>query len=555
MKLTRLKNLVDYLGPLQITVLAGLLFALGRLITRAGLRNEGPLVQDVWFMAPLGVAALVILFIAALALARFVLGFGPGPFGVAKTVLDEAIRMRVALVFMVLLLVTIPVLPLALGEDEPLRYRVQTFLSYGLIATSVLLSLMTIFLSCGTLANEIRDKQIYTITTKPIGRATYIIGKWLGISVLNAVLLIVAAAAIYGFSVLYLANQPAKDAYDEIALREQVLVARVSEDPQEPEELQQIIEQRYQTMLQQSPEMVDRAGGEEAARRQVRQQVVAGWLSVGPLETERYLFTGLEPVAQRWQAVLNEYNAAVQQAQAEGSEAPPPPPRQYIQMRYKMEVSSDIGTDKITLLFAFNQQVQPIEMVAGMAQVVPIPVDYISPDGQLEILVRNPDENYPTILLDAKAGLQLLYKVDDFTSNYLRAVAAMWVKLAFLAMLGLMAASFLGFPVAALLSLLIYGAASISPYLIDSAQSFGAKPANVVESIFNVILRNIAYYTAVILEKFAEFSPISEIVDGLLFSWGELIGCIIWVGVIWTGLAAVIATLVFRNRELARVQV
>ena len=99
------------------------------------------------------------------------------------------------------------------------------------------------------------------------------------------------------------------------------------------------------------------------------------------------------------------------------------------------------------------------------------------------------------------------------------------------------------------------GAASISPFLIDSAASFGGKPANLAEGIFNAILRNIAYYTAVILEKFSEFSPIGQVVDGLLFSWGDLIGCIIWVGVIWTGVAALIATLVFRNRELARVQV
>ena len=502
-----------------------------------------------------GVAGLIWVFMLLLTLARWLLSFGAGPLGVARVVLDEAIRMKVALVFIVLLLVIIPILPMALDADDPLRYRVQTFLSWGLIVTMVLLSLMTIFLACATLANEIRDKQIFTITTKPVGRTTYLFGKWLGICTLNAVLLTVAATAIYAFAVLYLARQQPKDLYDGVALREHVLTARVSANPDLPEDMEERVEARFQNMLNQSPELVERAGGEEAARRQVRQQVVAAWQAIGPLETETYVFSDLKPVADRWAAALEVYSKQLEEAQAANRPQPPLPPRQYIQMRYKIEVSQDVNSDTIDLLFRFNGNVEPVRMVVGMAQVVPVPADYLTPEGVLVIDVRSPSEGYPTVLLDPRQGLQLLYEVDNFTSNYIRGIAAIGVKLAFLAMLGLMAASFLGFAVACVLSLLVFFAASVSPFLLDAAGSFGQKPENIAQRIIYEVLRAIAYLTAKALEKFAEYGPIEKVVDGLLYSWGELLGCVVWVGLVWTGVAALIAALVFRNRELARVQV
>jgi hypothetical protein len=139
-------------------------------------------------------------FVTALTLGRLLLRYGTGPMAVARTVLDEAIRMKLALVFIVLLVLVLPILPFVLGGEEPLRYRVQSFLTYSLTATATLLSLMTIFLACRTLTREVEDKQLFTLAVKPISRTGFLFGKWLGIIVLNGVLLATAALAIYCFT-------------------------------------------------------------------------------------------------------------------------------------------------------------------------------------------------------------------------------------------------------------------------------------------------------------------------------------------------------------------
>ena len=46
--------------------------------------------------------------------------------------LKEASRSRLSLVFIVVILVMLPLIPLALDPDAPLRFRMQTFISRSL---------------------------------------------------------------------------------------------------------------------------------------------------------------------------------------------------------------------------------------------------------------------------------------------------------------------------------------------------------------------------------------------------------------------------------------
>ncbi len=553
----RFRNMLDRIGAVEALLIVTLVLMAGRLIVRALFGGDEPLAADPMFMSAAGGAALVIMFALLMWLARWLLSRGGGMLGAARTVLEEAMRMKIALVFIVGLLATLPVLPLALGDDEPLRYRVQSFLSYGFYTVGFLLSMMTIFLACGSLAGEIRDKQIFTVATKPIGRGRFLIGKWLGIVTLNAVLLAVSSAAIYGFAVLYLANQPPVDGYDAVALQEEVLVARVSRGPSEPEQLDAIVDQQYERLVSENPDLIDKSGGERQAKLELRNQALSAWRSIGPLGTQRYVFDTLQPVAARWKVVRDRWQEQAELAKAQGQPLPPAPERQFVQMRYKINTSRTMPDDQINMLVAFNGQVQPLRMIVGTAQTIPVPADFISDDGVLEVAFRNPSADQPTVTFKAGEGLEVLYKADEFTPNFWRAIGAIWLKLAFLAMLGLAAASFLGFPVACLACLLIYVAASASPFLLDAARGFGAGPqeSNPLLVAAYQVVRVIALTIAGMLEKYAQFSPGSAVVEGLLFSWQQLLACALWVGVIWTGLTAAIGIWIFRSRELARVQV
>ena len=58
-----------------------------------------------------------------------------------------------------------------------------------------------------------------------------------------------------------------------------------------------------------------------------------------------------------------------------------------------------------------------------------------------------------------------------------------------------------------------------------------------------------------LVPSFSDFSPTQSLAYGLYLSPGLLGRAVLWLGLIWTGATAVVAWLIFRVRELARVQV
>src|SRR4030043_2346886 len=88
--------------------------------------------------------------------------------GVAVNTIKQAVRMKIAAVFIVLLLVLLPFMGVSMTGDGTLKGRLQTFVSYGLSLTNLLLCLLTIIVTIYTLTSDIKQRQIYTVITKPI---------------------------------------------------------------------------------------------------------------------------------------------------------------------------------------------------------------------------------------------------------------------------------------------------------------------------------------------------------------------------------------------------
>ena len=152
----------------------------------------------------LGIWGMAAGFMLGLPLLRFVLG-GPSPtLSVARTLVDEAIRMKLALIFVVGLVLLVPFLPFTLAGETRLQYRVESFLTYSLMLVTVLLSVMTILLACRTVSTELSERQAFLTLTKPVGRVSYLAGKWLGLMGLNLLLTAVAGVGIYALSLIHI---------------------------------------------------------------------------------------------------------------------------------------------------------------------------------------------------------------------------------------------------------------------------------------------------------------------------------------------------------------
>jgi ABC-type transport system involved in multi-copper enzyme maturation permease subunit len=153
---------------------------------------------------------------------------------IAVNTFRQVLRMKIALVFMLLLLILLPAMGLTASGDGTLKGRLQTFVSYGISLTAILLSILTIAVSVYTLSSDIEQKQLFTVLTKPVRRFELLIGKLLGVVIFDLFLMLVFCTVIYAVAVYLprLTNAPMDQrsvAYTEF------YTARESRLPSEPD--------------------------------------------------------------------------------------------------------------------------------------------------------------------------------------------------------------------------------------------------------------------------------------------------------------------------------
>ncbi len=283
---------------------------------------------DVTWLAVMVGSATGMVMTASLGLWAVRLAMRPGHpiLGVARTLIDEAVRLRVAMLFVGLMLVGIPALSLLPGEDR-LEYRVQTFLAWSMSLISLLMGIMTVLVAAWSITAEFDRKQVYFTLTKPVARWQYLLGKVVGVSLLNLVLVAVAGLGVYLFAQSMRA-QDGWDAADEAAVMDQVLVARIARQPQPADAamLDRMMMQRVETLRADDPSRYGMPGSSlelvaGADLDEVRGRVLAEWLKVGPGETKTFRFTDLQALAERYRAGREAVDALLARYGFEGDAA------------------------------------------------------------------------------------------------------------------------------------------------------------------------------------------------------------------------------------------
>ncbi len=496
-----------------------------------------------------GMGLLTFTFVLLTRAALILFGSGHQMSAVANTVLKEATRSRISLVFVLLLLVILPLLPIWLDPETPLRFRTQTFISRSLGVTYVLAACMTLFLSCSTVAFEIRDRQIWQLMTKPLSRFNYLAGKWLGVITLNLIILLVAGVSIFTY-VKYLAQSDvapgSEGALDRLAVRDEILTARIGAAPVLKVMTNEQVRARVEQMIERDPEMsqleeVPRARKNHLAMELIQSNEQAQ-RSVPPLGgRQTYTFRNLGR-AKSLQSTLT--------------------------LRYRFHILRDDEHETFPVAFVFNDRVDvPVERMyfPTVTHRLSISTDVIRGDGTMDVTVINlyrplPTERGRGALNFEADGFELLYKVGRFEANFFRAVLITWVKLAFLSMLGIACATLLSFPVACLFAFTIFLAGTIGPFLaIALSEYYPPDPTTldwgnlgqVLYWAFKSLTRGIAQVLVYALGRFGGYRPTQSLVEGRLIPWQSVAGGIWWLGVIWSGIAATFGYLVIRNRQLA----
>lgn len=524
----------------------------------------------VWFLARHGlsaaavtigaVVAIAVAFLAGLILLRAILS-GSGWAAVARTVVDEAIRMRAALVLLIVLVLSLPLLPLLLDAGERLEYRVQFLLTWALGSTTLLLGLLNVFLGCGSLSGDIDSNRIHMTLTKPLGRPEYLFGKWAGLLAVNALLVVVAGIGIYSFTRL-LALSEATSQGDRYAVDEQVLTARQSVRPTHPSgdayarEVEKVIDELEKDLPDAFKK--DRQG----TRQTIREQYFRKWHTITPDKVSEYVFSGLTH-AKRTSPIV------------------------HLRIRPYGEGS---GYDRADVSFALWVNGRPFPYrdgthlpytLAGQTtHTIDIPTEAIDDKGVLRLTIENknlllPGATKPTTIgLVPGKGLEVLEPVGSFGQNYLKCLFMVWLKLAMVAAVAVASATFLGFPMAVLLSLMIFLSAFGSGFVGDSLELYtGMDDANATVkdmaelrySSFTDFVAKGEYWEAVkvimaiigevfvkVIPSFDRYDAVTAVATGMNVSAWTVFECIVRVGIVAPVILGLLAWFCFEQRDLVR---
>lgn len=540
----------------------------------------------------LGTLTLAWAFIALIEGVRALYSALPGSiFAIARNTVLEAVRMKVSIVFIVMLIFGLAALPGMLNDDSPLRYRVQAFLQYGTAGSFWIIAILTIFFSAATVAFEQRDRQIWQTMTKPVASWQYVLGKWLGVVSVAATLLIVSTTGVFMF-VEYLRTQPAvgesqREAAGEVApskdreiLETQVLVARTSVEPSIPPEIarngQQFQEAFANFVEQQRLQDPNFAKDDEEARRvanDLYKGVITSWRTLEPATSQAFIFEGLRGAATTNAPVILRYRIDA------GANAPD----QIYTLTFAIEgrpfVMRETGlghTHTMTIapmiemphaehshailmddprfyeIIRAGRMVDGEFVLPGGAQLLQVE-DLVS-DGELRIDVINGDlENQvpnPESVNLPLGEFQITYAVGSYRLNYVRSVVVLWLKLAFLTMLAICCSTFLSFPVACLVSFGAFLAAESAGFLSDSLMYYDAvdRDNNIV--YYKAIVRAISLAVAGLFQFYADMNPTRQLIDGRLVPWINVVLSTVVLG-ISSFVLYLVAVLAFWRRELA----
>jgi hypothetical protein len=449
-----------------------------------------------------------------------------------------ALRFKLFLVIAALLILAVVGLPLVIKDDGTAAGFTQIILTYTLSAITALLGLSTLWLSCGTLARDIEECQIQVVATKPIARWQIWLGKWLGIVSLNAVLLALAGGCVFGLLQWRAGKLPAAE---QKILREQVLVARGSaKEPNNPAEIEADTEQIFQERLKSSPlEKVD----ELEVKKQIREQVKAARQLVPP------------SFQRTWQVDLGFAKNYLR--------------GKPLQLRVKFNAAQKSASGTFVALWQIGvpgktktvrlepMSLAPDSETSHAIHEFAIPPDLFDENGLLTITFVNPNET--TLLFPLEDGLEVLYPEGGFGLNFARGLGIIFCWMALLAALGLMAASFLTFPVATFFALAMLLVVLSSGTLAESVESGSVAAGNdekgiAGHSIMDVVLIPAFKGMLTVISLVKNYSPIDALSSGRSITWGEL-GLAFTQIVLLVGGAFVVTGIIFFNRrELATAQ-
>jgi hypothetical protein len=573
------------------------------------------------FAAVLGSWFLIAIAMAGTHLLRLVIAGGHPVIGIARTVVFQAARMHLVTIVAVIVALILMFLPGCTDENERLNYRITAYIAGASQWSMTAVALLTCLLACWTVCYDQSRSQMYMVATKPVSTLAYLGGKTLGMAALVTVMVglmgvgVWAGARAMGSKPSNVEDPSAMQDY--FAAHHEVLTARLTSYPTPPDEAQTMtyIEHRFKELQQLHPQTFPEhfEDLDEKTRSEIKGHALAQWHTVQPGAAQRYLFKGLETIRQEFDRdfqEMEELKAQYLELKKAGNEEEADKrlrrARQLQQnpsllwLRFKAKYLTPPKDELMRLVVSANgvplrltdsprvvvmpngAQEQVYEYPQNTVREVIIPRNLINERGELLITIGNPPLVFPdgstvsAVSFAPRKDLELVVTYGTFEENILRGMFVQWVQLIFLAAAGIAAGTLLGFPMASVWTLMIYGVASLNASLAKAVDFYGGIDTknktkwDMILEVFATIWKNltegdlggffqlciklVGELALALMPSFSSVSEIDQIANGRLVTWALMWDTLSRLG-LWSAAFIFIGWLILRRLEPARVTV
>lgn len=445
---------------------------------------------------------------------------------VTRNTLAQALRMKVALVVVILLAVLLPLMSFIVSGDGTLGGKLQTYISYGMSLMSLLLCVLTIAVSTYTLTSDLKGKQIQLVVTKSIRRYQIVCGKLFGVIIMDVILLGLFSAIIYGGVILMPRITDASEDEIERAHRE-FFTARGSVMAGVDEaEIDKLVQRRYNE-LEKFDELPPNMTNSRILS-ELRGQELAKMRRVESGRRKDWELENVRPAA--------------------GTES--------IFIRFKYKAVATVPDSKIDATWIIGDYITAEQLGTGTTPIyrvdrrdveeiyheIEIPADAVTDDGRLGLLFVNLPVNGVAVI---PKDVEVLYEVGTFEMNYVRAVLIILARLIFLASLGVSLSTWLSFPVAMLISVFFFCIGLTNGFVVESIEYL--KPAS--SMIYAFTIRPLMS----LLPRFdREFNPSIYMVSGRVLSWFFVAKVYAMTIFVKSLVMTLFGVWIFSNREIAK---
>jgi hypothetical protein len=200
---------------------------------------------------------------------------------------------------------------------------------------------------------------------------------------------------------------------------------------------------------------------------------------------------------------------------------------------------------------------EPMSLASDTFYEFPIPANMFDENGLLTVNFVNANDT--ALLFPLEDGFEVLYRESGFTLNFVRGLGIIYCWMGLLTALGLAAASFLSFPVAAFFALAVLTVSLSSGTLAGAIEEGtvggwnaekGTKGHTPIDFVVIPAFRGLLG----IINLAKDFSPIDSLSTGRSITWTQLGLAFSQIVLLLGGILGVAGIFIFNRRELATAQ-